>query len=194
MLSALTSTLLATGLAACCAILLGIVLDQFSSDLSFVSRVLARSIELRGSVPTLIAAPLLDHWLGLPPPVTLGILVGAYQSLAVARWVRGVRVLKRAAESPAAASGSGWESSFHQPVRTSLTLCLVHVVTLEAVLSLVELPPVTVSLGSWMANALAPSARWGAVLALVALFLLLETGATRIGRRFGSDASKRLTT
>lgn len=193
MLSALASTLLATGLAVCCAILLGLVLDQFSSDLSFVSRVLARLIELRGSVPTLFAAPLLDRWLGLPAPVTLGMVVGMYQSLAVARWVRGVRVLRRAAESPTASSASGWEANLHHPVRTSLTLCLVHVVTLEAVLSLVEVPPVTVSLGSWMANALAPGARWGAVLALVGLFLLLETGATRLGRRFDGDISKRPT-
>ena len=190
MLSALLSTLLATGIAAACAVLLGVVLDQFASDLSFVNRLLARLIELRGSVPTLIAAPLLDRWLGLPAPVTLGVLVGGYQSLAVARWVRGLRVLKQTATSPEPAAATPWGASLHQPVRTSLALCLVHVVTLEAVLSLVELPPRTVSLGSLMANALAPSARWGAVLALICLFLLLEAGAGQLGRTFGSKGPK----
>lgn len=190
MLSALLSTLVATGIAAFCAVLLGIVLDQFASDLSFVNRLLARLIELRGSVPTLIAAPLLDHWLGLPASVTLGVLVGGYQSLAVARWVRGLRVLKQTAapSEPVAPAPRG--ASLHQPVRTSLALCLVHVVTLEAVLSLVELPPRTVSLGSLMANTLAPGARWGAVLALICLFLLLETAATRLGRTFGSKGPR----
>lgn len=183
MLNALLATLGATVLAVVCALLVGVALGGLALGFLEGSRLSARLVELRGALPTQIAAPLLDGWLHLPAPVTLGLLVGAHQGFAVSRWVRGLRLLEPTPgpDHARALRPRRW-LGLSPPVRTTIALCAVHVVTLEALLSALQLPPFTVSLGSLMAQALAPAARFGAVVALCCLFVLLDQGAERWAR------------
>lgn len=181
MLSALLATLVATALAVFCALLVGVALGGLALGFLEGSRLSSRLVELRGALPTLIAAPLLDGWLHLPAPLTLGLLVGAHQGFAVSRWVRGLRLLEHTPRSDQTRRARWW-IGLSPPVRATIALCAVHVVTLEAILSALQLPPFTVSLGSLMAQALAPAARFGAVVALSCLFLLLDQGSERWAR------------
>lgn len=193
MLSALLATASAAALAVLCALVVGVALGRLAVDFVGGRRLLTRLVELRGAVPTLVAAPLLDGWLHLPTPLTLGLLVGVYQSLAVSRWVRGLRLLGLGFAADRGEPSGGriprrrgtrlW-IGLSPPVRTTIASCVVHVVTLEAILSALQLPPFTVSLGSLMAQALAPGARLGAVLTLTCLFLLLDQGSERLARRW----------
>lgn len=189
-MSAVLSSLAAVALAISCAAILGFLLGRLALGMTTGGRLMARLVELRGSLPTLVAAPVLDHWLGLPAPVTIGLVVGAHQGLAVARCLRGAESV---GEHERASVHDGPSSSLQRltarkaPLAAVLALCVVHVVTLEAVLSMVELPPLTVSLGSLMAQALAPSLRVGGVMLLVCLFLLFDQGtehAPRLATRF----------
>lgn len=190
MLSVLLSTFASVGVATLGAALFGFALGQLATE-SFGSRqALGRLTELRGALPTLVAAPLLDRWLELPPPLMLGLLVGGYQGLAVARWIRGVRALRRTTipSDSLPPPDSRWRVLFAPAVRTLLAHCAVHVVTLEALLSLFELPPVRANLGSLLAQSFTPGARFAAVLTLTCLFLALDQGA--LG---GRTAARRVT-
>lgn len=199
MLNALLASFATVTLAVACASLLGFGLGRLVSALPGSKPLLARLFQLQGALPTLIAAPLLDRWLELPSIVTLGLLVGGYQGVAAARWLRGYRALCIAARvAIGRARHAGREGAGHQhqggeslgsidagvlarlaPLRSFVALCALHVVTLEALLSTFELPPLTVSLGSLLAQAPHPAVRLGVVSTLACLFLALDQRVER---------------
>ncbi len=173
MMSALASTSIAIACAVVVTVLLGWFLGRLSSQFIATTSILSRLTEARGAVPTVILTPLLARALPLPAPWAIGLVVGAYQGIAVARWIRsrsgqwvpslvGGIALGRSraalAARRAARRGAVW---------VTVALCTVHVVLLEAVLSLVALVPgASHSIGGLLVNGGS-----GAAMAFAGLFV-----------------------
>jgi hypothetical protein len=181
-LNALFASFATVALAVACASLLGFALGWLARDLPGSKPLLGRLLELQGALPTLVAAPLLDRWLELPSVVTLGLLVGGSQGLAAARWLRGYRLLRRARSDGSEREVEPLDAGAMArlaPLRSFVALCALHVVSLEALLSTFELPPLTVTLGSLLAQSPHPVVRLGAVVTLACLFLALDQRVER---------------
>lgn len=188
MIAALSSTVASVVVAVACAVIGGWALGRLASG-SLASRsLLSRLTDARGAVPLLVLAPLLARGLGLRPLLVVGLSVGLYQAIAVARLIqrrsgtltlslRGGIALGQSrvalAARRAAVSGAVW---------ITVAQSTLHVVTLEAVLALFSLGPPGQSLGSAFAPSGPTALRAVAIVATILLLLVLDFGSARLLR------------
>lgn len=187
-MQAVLPTVLASVIAVCCAVIGGWALGRIASGSLASLSLLSRLTDARGAVPLLVLAPLVANGAGWSPPLTIGLCVGLYQAVAVARFIQrrggaftpsllgGVSLGQSRvalAARRAAVSGAVW---------ITVAQSTLHVITLQAALALFSLAPGGPSLGAAFAPGGAPSARMLAVAVAILLVLGVDFGSARLLR------------
>ncbi len=188
MMSALLATLAATLLAMSCAVLVGWAIGRLARS-SLASRgLLARLTEARGAVPLIVLAPIVARSLGFHATFTIGLVVGLYQGIAVARWIgsRGgswvPAIVGGLALGQSRVALAARRAAVRGAVWVTIAQSALLVMTLEAVLALFELTPRAQGLGAAFAPSGSPAARALAISAAVVLVLVVDFGSARLLR------------
>ncbi len=187
-MQAVIATVLASAIAVCFAVIGGWALGRIASGSLASLSLLSRLTDARGAVPLLVLAPLVARGAGLSAPVTVGLCVGLYQAVAVARFIQrrggafttsllgGVSLGQSRvalAARRAAVSGAVW---------ITVAQSTLHVVTLQAALELCSLAPDGPSLGAAFAPGGAPGTRALAMGVAILLLLGVDFGSARLLR------------
>ncbi len=188
MMSALLATLIASLVAMTSAVLVGWALGRLARGSLASMGLLARLTEARGAVPLVVLAPIVARSIGLPAAVTIGLVVGLYQGIAVARWIgsRGgswvPAIVGGLALGQSRVALAARRAAVRGAVWVTIAQTTLLVVTLEAVLALFELAPHGHGLGAAFALSGSPAARALAVAVTVALVLVVDFGSARLLR------------
>lgn len=187
-MEALAFTVSATFVAMASAVLLGWTLGRLARGSLASMGLLSRLTEARGAVPLVVLAVLVARGLELPGMLTVGLTVGLYQAIAVARWIGS----RRANTLPLFAGGFALTQSrvaldFRRAVvRGAVWITVAQsallVVTLEAMLALSELGPRVLGLGAAFVPSGAPAVRALALCVTVLLVLAVDFGSSRLLR------------
>jgi hypothetical protein len=170
-----------------CAVLVGWALGRLARSYLTSMGLLARLTEARGAVPLIVLAPIVTRSLGVAGWLSVGLVVGLYQGVAVARWIgsRGgwvPSIVGGLALGQSRVALAARRAAVRGAVWVTIAQTALLVVTLEAVLALFELTPRAQGLGAAFVPSGSPAARAVAICTTVALVLIVDFGSARLLR------------
>jgi hypothetical protein len=188
MIAALLGTVGAVAIAVVCAVIGGWALGRLATGSLASLSLLSRLTDARGAVPLLVLAPLLATGLGLRPMLIVGLSVGLYQAIAVARLIQrrsgtlSLSLLGGIALGHSRVALAARRAAVSGAVWITVAQSALHVVTLQAVLALFALAPQGPSLGAAFAPGGPPALRMVAIVTTIFLLLVVDFGSARLLR------------